>query len=180
MRNINPETDECFAGLYRRHYSPIFRFIFRLTGETAEAEDVTQDVFVKLYRCLHRDGVPAEPKAWLFKVSANTCYTLLKRNKRHRILMESPETFTTHFQPQRFSCPSAEDHTIQNDDIEKVRHAMARLAVQDRIILELHHSGLSYAEIADTLNIRSSTVGKKLFRVRQKLKKILTIRGELS
>jgi RNA polymerase sigma-70 factor (ECF subfamily) len=163
MRNVNSDFERRFAEIYKRHFPPIYRFIFRLSGDPEEAEDVTQDSFVKLYRYMQKKEEPINPGAWLFKVSANTCYTLLKRKERHRKMIEN-EAGNPSQQQQ-----SVEDHLVKTEEIAMLRQALNRLPVRERIILELHQGGLSYREIAGIIKVKTSTIGKKLFRARHKL-----------
>ena len=79
MRNKNHDFKLRFAEIYKQYFPPIYRFIYRLIGDTEEAKDITHDAFVKLYRYIQKKEAPMDPRAWLFKVSANTCYTFLKR-----------------------------------------------------------------------------------------------------
>jgi RNA polymerase sigma-70 factor (ECF subfamily) len=163
MRNKDHDFKLRFAEIYKQHFPSIYRFIYRLTGEAEEAKDITQDAFVKLCHYMQKKEAPMDPRAWLFKVSANTCYTFLKRKERHRKIIEN-EAGNPSQQQQ-----NVEDHLMKVEEITMLRNALNQLSVQDRIILELYQGSLSYQEIASIVKVKASTVGKKLFRARHKL-----------
>lgn len=157
-----------FDALYRTHYPRIYRFLYRLTQSGDEAEDLAQETFVKLYRCLDKATPPENPTAWLFKVAANACYSHLRQTRRRRELV-ADERSHLHFPPGPSAVGSVEDEFMEKEKRSRIRWAMEKLPLKDRMILELFQTGLPYDDIARILELKPSSVGKKLFRARKKL-----------
>ena len=169
MKNENADIaplEGRFEGIYRQYSQRIYRFIYRLTGDPEETKDITQDAFVKLYHYMQKRKEPDDPRAWLFRVACNTCYTLLKTKERRRKIIEN--------QPNEPSGNGVEDRFIREQEMNMVRKAFNQLPVQDRLILELYQSELPYREIARIIKVKPSTIGKKLFRARHKLAQKIT------
>ncbi len=164
-----------FDTLYREYFQQIYTFVYRLTGDPGETEDITQDSFVKLYHCLQKGTELKDPKAWIFRVACNTGYTRLKTKERHRKLTEEHGETTLPLQGNP-AHHGIDVQLMEKEDMNRVRAAFVKLPVQDRLILELYQSGLSYLEIARVVKVKQSTVGKKLFRARNKLAR--QIKGE--
>jgi RNA polymerase sigma-70 factor (ECF subfamily) len=160
------EGQQDFQSLYRALYADIYRFIFGMTGNGAEAEDLTQETFLKLFQHLRRNGGLTNHKAWTYRVATNLTCNLLKRRTIFRKLLER----------QRMSHVDhndAERQCIKAQEVKQVRAALDNLSLRDRSILMLYQENLSYNEIASALGIKPSSVGKILSRARRRLTKRL-------
>ncbi len=153
-----------FQSLYRAYYANIYRFIFGMTGNGAEAEDLTQETFLKLYEYLQGNGGLDHYKAWTYRVAANLTCNLLKRRTTFRKIM-SGQFFAG------VDDNDAERHCLKAQEAKLVREALDSLSLRDRTILGLYQENLSYNEIAGALDINVSSVGKILSRARQRLMK---------
>lgn len=172
MSAVNePETGDPFSHLYRLHYHRIYRYLYRLTWDSFEAEDIAQETFIRLSRFLEvsRSGngntgkVPEYVLPWLYRVSTNLCRNLVKRKRRFTDILQH---IGSHH-PDRTSADS-ESHYIQSEKITLMKSALDRLPVRDRILLMLYMDGLSYTEMAEIAEVKKTSVGKFLSRAIQR------------
>ncbi len=88
-----------FHDLYKQYFHHIYRFAYSLMGHPEEANDITQETFIKLYRQIESGEEIRTPKAWIYRVAGNSCYNHLKREKLSRDIMEK-ETLQTDISPE--------------------------------------------------------------------------------
>lgn len=150
------------SDVYREHYGSLVRFLYRRIGDPARAEDLAQEAFVRALE--HR---PAQPKAWLFTVAMNLARDEQRREsvrRRHLTLVRTE----TESRPQ----DSPPDVTLERqEDVRRVRAALAELAERDRDALLLREEGFSYEEIARQLELAPGSVGTTLARARARFVK---------
>lgn len=160
--------------LYRDHHKELYRFVFRLLGDADDAKDVLQDSFIKLHRQFRQEADILEPRAWLFRVAGNSCYTLLKRRETWRqMLQKLPLAERLMPGPAPAETVDAEEAELKMERERMMRHAYGNLRIRDRLALELFHSGLSYDEIAAALGVGKASVGKLLTRARRRLEQAI-------
>ncbi len=147
-----------FEALFFRHYDRVYGLLFRLLGNRAEAEDVAQEVFIKLYQKPLSGRRDHNVSAWLYRVATNKGYNQIRGRKRrwHRDLVLVPDTTD--------APPDPSDLADRNDSITIVRAALLRLPERQAKLLLLRQMGLSYAELADNCGISPGSVGKTLSR----------------
>lgn len=150
-----------FEGLYQSYYNPVTRRIAYLIGDVHVAEELTQEVFIKLYE---QPPQHENVGAWLNTVAARTAYNYLRDDKAHR------QKEMDEFQPTAWTDISAEDAAIQNDETRATHEALSLLSVRDRTCLLMKHSGYKYSEIADCLELEVNAVGTVISRAQSKFK----------
>ena len=150
-----------FEGLYQSYYSTVSRRIAYLIGDVHVAEELTQEVFIKLYE---QPPQHENVGAWLQTVAARTAYNYLRDDKAHR------QKEMEHYQPMSWTDVSAEDQAIQNDEAKATQKALAMLSIRDRTCLLMKHSGYKYAEIAECLELDVNAVGTIISRAQSKFK----------
>jgi RNA polymerase sigma-70 factor (ECF subfamily) len=160
-----------FDRLYNRYFNDIYRFAYSLTGHPEEANDITQDTFIKLYQFLEFGVEPLNPKAWLYRVAANTSYNRLKRKKKFR------EIITHHLQPET-THGNIEEDLLKEQETALLRKAMNRLPPRDRVILTLYKEGFSTVQLAEFMKVKKNSAGKILARSIEKLAAVIK-RGEV-
>ena len=148
---------EDVTALFQRYKDPVYRLALSFTGSPADAEDVTQTVFLK-YLETQPELEAGKEKAWLLQVTANQCRDLWRRLKR-RAAVPLEEAQAIAVLPPR---------------VEAVAQAVRKLKPTDRAVIYLfYYEGYSTAEVASMLRIPEKTVSTRLFRARAKLKTIL-------
>jgi RNA polymerase sigma-70 factor (ECF subfamily) len=143
--------------MYAEGFGPLFRYLDRLSGDPDLAADIAQEAFIRL---LARGAMPDAPKAWLVSVAHNLLRDVQRgAGRRMRLLAEQPDRAPVASAPPDPSAQLDSDERIQD-----VRVALDRLAPRDRQALLLRHSGYSYREIAQVLEIAEGGVGTLLLR----------------
>ncbi len=153
------------ARLFQRYAAPLLRFTGRILGDQAEAEEITQDVFLKLMvRADQYDG-RAPVASWLFAIATNACRDRLRRSARRPSV--ALEAVTELKEP---GIP-VDERLAQRQRREAVRRALAELSLEQReaLVLARYH-GMPYAEIARALDISEGAVKTRIFRAMETLK----------
>ena len=163
-----------FDAFYREHYRRVYGLCRRMLGGAAEAEDATQEVFMRGYRSFgrYRSQDPFGP--WINTIASNYCIDVLRGNRRVRDL------FSADFEPEE--AESTEDNgtapLIRQQDAEAVSQAVEALPEQYRLPIVLaYYSDASYDEIAETLGVTRNHVGVLLLRGRKRLREQLRTTG---
>jgi RNA polymerase sigma-70 factor, ECF subfamily len=142
---------------------PVYRYLFRVLENSEEAEDLTQEVFLRLYTHLHKGNTVANIRAWVFRVAHN----LAIDRQRRKIQLEPMDSAG-----RDEACdpaPGAEQKVLDDEQHKRLRQALTALSSQEKHCLELRAEGLSYKEIADILEMRMPTLVKYLGRIIKKL-----------
>lgn len=146
-----------FRAVFEERFQPLFRYLDRLSGDPALAADLAQEAFVRLYR---RGVMPSSPRAWLVSVARNLFRDERRRARRHLVLLGrgAPEATLGDLPPT----PDAQ--LVAEERRRAVRAALDRLPERDRELLLLRHTGHSYRELAEALQVAESSVGTLLAR----------------
>lgn len=158
-----PESEN-FKNVFYEHYPVVRRKLIALIREESAADDLAQEVFLRLYRNPPDD--PAALGAWLHRVLTRIGYDYLAKKARERQLQNKQEMFHS----WEGSPLSGEEVMMSKLDQEDVRTMLDELPERDRQALLLRYSGFSYAEIAGELGIRAPVVGTLLHRATEKLR----------
>lgn len=150
-----------FEQAFAAHHRLVYRYALSLTRDTGLAEDVTQEVFVRLYQNFDAAQREEMLRAWLLRVTANVARNVLRG--RHRSQARD-ESFVAE---QGNETPSPEFELLRQVEIEEARRALSKLKEPLRSCLLLRHEGLSYREIATALELNEASIGTLLVRARQ-------------
>lgn len=161
LERIGQGDTASFEALFYRHYDRVYGLLFRLLGNRVEAEDVTQEVFLKLYQEAQRSRFGRKRThnigAWLYRTATNAGYNALRSRKRRW-------QRNTLLVPDPAGAPDAEQAAVQQETKTAVRAALARLPERDTQLLLLRQMGLSYAECAEVCGVAPGSVGTLLSR----------------
>lgn len=149
-----------FDELYEQYATDVLRVAYFYLGDRAQAEDVTQDVFVKL---LVNQPVldPGKEKSWLFKVALNRCRDLWRGAWRKKVVLGHPA----------FELFPAPDDIGKVAEHQSLMEAIHRLPEEFKDVVLLHYyQGFNVTEIAEMLDIAEGTVSSRLSRARVRLK----------
>ncbi len=152
-----------FERLFLQEFRRVAGIAYRVLGDRDEAEDVAQDVFLSFYRQHDAGAEYAAP--WLYRAAAHLALNAARSGRRraHR------ETLTAPHESDRVADPEAE--ALAREERAAVRAALGRLPRESAAILALRYSGLSYAEVAQALDIKADQVGTRLRRAQAAFKK---------
>ncbi len=161
------------AELFERYGAPLLRFTDRMLGNRAEAEEVTQEVFLRMISRVEQYDGRAAVSSWLYAIAANACRDRLRRRRGTVVPIDAAAELAS---PEE----GAERVLIARERRDVVRRALAKLSEEQREVLVLaRYHGLPYAEIARTLGISEGAVKTRVFRAMQTLKGIFS-EGEQS
>jgi RNA polymerase sigma factor (sigma-70 family) len=159
-----------------QHSARVYRLAYRLTGNPHDAEDLTQEVFVRVFRSLS-SYTPGTFEGWLHRITTNLFLDQARRKSRIRFdaLADDAETRM----PSRAPSPDVQVHDkLFDDDVEA---ALSDLPPDFRAAVVLCDiEGLSYDEIADVLGLKLGTVRSRIHRGRSMLRKSLAHRAPVS
>jgi RNA polymerase sigma-70 factor (ECF subfamily) len=155
-----------FASLFDRHQRAVAQFAFRFVGDRARAEELTQDIFVKLYRNARRYRPSAKFKTFLYRVAANHCLNEVRRGEyRVKHVSHSPEDEGV---PVETPAPESEqpDQHLAGRELETaVGAALAGLSERERTAFTLcRFEGMAYREIAEVLQASEAAVKSLIHR----------------
>jgi RNA polymerase sigma-70 factor (ECF subfamily) len=164
---------EAFAHLYRRYYGRTYRLAYGMTGDRAAAEDLTQEVFMRVYERLAQFQGRARFSTWFYRVTINHCL-----RRRERAAAVRAET-SIEDRPEPGGAPGVEDDILREQVHEQVHRALLSLRPAPRMIVVLKDiEGLSYLEIAERMNCSEGTVASRLNRARRLLgRKLAHLKG---
>ncbi|MGD8192348.1 sigma-70 family RNA polymerase sigma factor [Brevibacillus ginsengisoli] len=171
MREEPQSAAEDFQTIFRTHYPQVVRYIMRFVHEQTIAEDIAQDVFLKLYAANLSEI--ENISAWLIKTAITTTYNQLRQEKR-RVLREAKD-----FEADHQVIVSTEEKWLHLDEIEEVRAVLHELSERDRLLLLMKYSGYNYQELARAAEVESSSIGTLLVRAKKRFREYYQrIRGQ--
>src|SRR3989442_1142801 len=165
-KHLVKSREEAFEALFKSEYTRVAGIANRVLADPHEAEDVAQEVFINFHR-LHSASAQFAP-AWLHRAAAHTALTPIRgrRRRERREQAQAPEEASRTVDPQQM--------LEVNEDRRAIRAALARLSPKPAAVLVLRASGLSYAEVAEALGVRTGQIGTLLRRAEAALRKEVT------
>ncbi|MCP4537556.1 MAG: sigma-70 family RNA polymerase sigma factor [Chloroflexi bacterium] len=156
--------EAAFEQLVRKHQRYVFNVAYRVLGDYAEAEDMTQEAFVRAWRGLPGFRGQAQFTTWLYRIVHNLCLNRLPKLQRELLQTEPLEEVLAS------SAPSLPDHFEAQEQVTLLHTELARLPEKYRLVLTLRYlQHLSYNEIAATLDVPMGTVKTHIYRARKLL-----------
>jgi RNA polymerase sigma-70 factor, ECF subfamily len=170
--------ERAFEELVTRYQTRLLNFVFRTIGDREKAEDLIQEVFVRVYRHIHRFDRSKKFSTWIYTIASNLAKNELRNRSRNPLVLF--QTIRKNWQdedrPLQF-----EDHTSRPDDLFRKRHlrslveaSVEQLPVHHREVFVLRElEGKSYEEIAEITSCNLGTVKSRLNRARNAFASII-------
>ncbi len=156
---------EDFTHLILPIKNKLFRFSLRIVGNVAEAEDVVQEVFIKVWNKRSDLANYSNIEAWCMTLTKNL--SIDKLRSKHR----KADSFKDGFDVPSAKSDDPYHQTTYNDTFERIQNMLSDLPEKQRMVMQLRDiEGLAYQEIADALNISLQQVKVNLFRARQQIR----------
>jgi RNA polymerase sigma-70 factor (ECF subfamily) len=181
VRRAQGEDKDAFEELIRRHQHRVFAVASGILRRREDVEDIAQQVFVKAYFSLKRFDQRAAFSTWLYKITVNECWDLLRKKKVRPLAYESDLS-----EEQARQVMTSGERANPEPDIsekiearENVERLLEGLDERDRLMLMLKEvEGYSIEEIAEVLDLNGNTVKVRLFRARRKVVSQAKKRGD--
>jgi len=158
---------QTFEALIRAYQSRVFSYCLRITNDHGAAEDLTQEIFLKVYRSIESyNWQQARLSTWIYTISRNTCFNYLCSLERR-----APETVVG---GEELSQLASRDRIFQLEDRIRLIEALNQLSPEDRdLVLWKDYLDLKYSEIGQILQLPVGTVKSRLFTIRRRLRQEL-------
>jgi RNA polymerase sigma-70 factor (ECF subfamily) len=178
MLDVKAGDEQSFALLLHRYRTPLVNFLYRMVRNREQAEDLAQEVFLRVYRA-REDYVPsAKFTTWLFRIATNLALNSLRdtRYQRMEVSLDAPVTTDAEDGDERpmdlaEQHPNIEQHLVEEARRKMIRHAIDKLPEKQRAAVLLHkYQELDYNEIAKILECSESALKSLLFRAYEALR----------
>lgn len=167
VKDCLADNRESFGELVSRYKKLVYSVIYKFTRDNEEVNDLSQEVFIKIYRSLDKYDLQYKFSTWTVKVATNICLDSVRRKKLNTVSLDQIENRTGYGN-------TPEDRFIRKEKSMTVREAISELPEIYRVPIILYHQkGMSYKEIADALDKPMSIIKNRIFRARLVLKESL-------
>lgn len=168
-------AESAFEQLFLQYYDRIVAVLFRLVGDRGRAEELANDVFLKLFRYSLPPRPDGNPGGWLYRTATHLGIDALRAAARRRHY----EQAAGHDAAEAARAPSPLDEVLREEKRRRVRAVLAVLKPAQAQILILRSSGLSYNELAESLGVQRGSVGTMLARAEGEFQRLyLEMYGE--
>ncbi len=170
LRKAQKGDERAFAIIVRTYQTPVYNYVLRLTGDKVFAEDLTQEVFLRVFQGLPRFSLRCKFTTWLFQVTKNRVLDELRAKERRPVTPVNLDDV-----PQ---LESVDQPVERVEAIDALWRGIEALPVDLKMALLLRDVvGLSYNEIADSLEITLATVKWRIFKAREDVQIALARQG---
>ena len=167
--------DSAFETLVRKYERLVSTCVYSVVKNPEDVADVSQDVFLKVYKSIGSFKGESEFSTWLYRIAKNTALDFVRKQKQSALSIDSsgPEGEGLELRDDNESS-NPEKSALRNEKKEILLNAVNSLSDEHREIIILRDfNDYSYEEISDKLNIETGTVKSRLFRAREQLRKVL-------
>ena len=182
IRRVLDGDGNAFEALVAAYEKNVYNLALRMTGNAQDAEDMAQEAFVKAYTSLPGFRGDSKFSVWLYRIVSNVCLDFLRRQNRRPASSLSLEDEDGEESQMDIPDESQSPEQLLERSLtqEAVQRGLQSLSEEQRQILLLREiQGLSYEEIAETLDLEAGTVKSRIFRARKKLCAFLIADGNI-
>jgi RNA polymerase sigma-70 factor (ECF subfamily) len=174
MLDVKAGDDASFDFLLQKYRSPLVNFLYRMVRDTATAEDLAQEVFLRVYRARKQYTPSAKFTTWMFRIATNLALNSVRDNRHQRMAVSIDVPADDEGSAPR-ELPAREmridEHMVERDRVEFIRRAIASLPEKQRAAVVLHkYEEMGYGEIAEVLDCSESALKSLLFRAYETLR----------
>lgn len=170
LAQINSGQTDNYAVLVKRYERLVFTLALRMLKNREEAEEISQDVFVKAFRSLSTFKGNSKFSSWLYRITYNACLDLLSRKRKH----SSYDSIENIHEGKANHAESVLDTMEKTAQQQLLKACIAQLGAEEAFLITIYYyEEQSVADIASITNLTESNVKVKLFRSRKKLAKLL-------
>ena len=176
VERCRDNDDAAFSEVVARYKAKIYNYVYRMTGSSEDAEDLTQEVFIRMYTSIDSFRGQSSLNTWLFRIAGNLCIDRFRRTKNRTPAYSLDEPTGEADQTQEVPDHTYEPHRLlENVELaDQIQQALSMLPEKLRATLLLHDvEGLPYEEIAQVVGCPLGTVKSRLFNARMQLRQHL-------
>ena len=174
MEKISKGDMGAMEQLIEIHQSRVLGTVSKMLGSSGDAEDITQQIFLRVWNSAANYKASAKFTTWLFTITRNLVFNEMRRRKRHPTTTLEQEELENHFQPTDFRTPTPDNSLLESELQEAIQAAIDSLPETQRMAVVLRrYEDLSYEEIGAVLDLSVSAVKSALFRARTELRERL-------
>ncbi len=168
---------DVFSQLIEKYEKMVYNLAYRIFNNRSDAEDITQEVFIKVYKNLYKCEGKQSIKTWVYTIAYNTCIDEIRKRKgKNNISLDieiegNENNFSLEIPSNE---PTPEKALMEKESLLEIEQAISSLNENNRALIFLRDiKGLSYNEISEIMNLNIGTVKSRINRARNILKNIL-------
>ena len=175
MLDVKAGDEESFDLLLQRYRTPLVNFLYRMVRDAATAEDLAQEVFLRVYRARAQYTPTAKFTTWMFRIATNVALNSVRDNRYRKleVSFDAPIDDDEDSGPRELPAPEMriDEHLLERDRCEFIKRAIASLPDKQRVAVLLHkYEEMDYSEIAKILDCSESALKSLLFRAYESLR----------
>jgi RNA polymerase sigma-70 factor (ECF subfamily) len=176
MLDVKAGDEQSFELLLRKYRTPLVNFLYRMVRDTAVAEDLAQEVFLRVYRARQEYAPSAKFTTWMFRIATNLALNSMRDNRHRNMEISMDQSVDTGEEKQRplevpDRVPTVEQELVARCRAELIMKAIHSLPEKQRAAVLLHkYQELDYGEIARVLECSESALKSLLFRAYETLR----------
>ena len=175
MRRVAEGDEASFNYLAQKYHRPMIHFLYRMVGNQAIAEELAQEVFLRVYRARSSYRAEARFTTWLYRIATNLAvnYSRDTRNERtaQTVYLDAPDAETGTTPDVADDGPTAEQQLLREERMAAIRRHVMALPERQRMAVLMHkYQGLDYQQIGEALKLSESATKSLLFRAYQTLR----------
>lgn len=176
IQRINNGETQLFSLLVEQYKNKVFNLVYRFTSDYAEAEDLSQEIFITVFQKISSFQQDASFSTWIYRVATNKCIDWHRKKKRKRFF----SLFGDHRQiaDVEADAPSPSEVYLESEEQKMLHKAVGKLDEKYKMIVVMfYYQHLSYKQIAEVLNLPVRTIETRLYRAKKILKDKLAAEG---
>jgi RNA polymerase sigma-70 factor (ECF subfamily) len=178
MLRVKNGDDSAFDSLVQKYRRPMVNFMYRMAHNSAGAEDLAQEVFLRVYRSRETYEASAKFTTWLYRIATNLAVNHARDTRHERpenqVSLDEPDEDSGRTLDLPDATPSAEENLVQRERLAAIRQRVQSLPERQRIAVVMHkYQQMDYRQIADVLKLTESATKSLLFRAYETLREQL-------
>jgi RNA polymerase sigma-70 factor (ECF subfamily) len=178
MLRVKAGDESAFDFLVQKYRRPLVSFMYRMTRNTAAAEDLAQEVFLRVYRSRQTYEASAKFTTWLYRIATNLAVNHARDTRKERpevtVSLDEPDEETGTTMDVADSTMTAEENLVRRERLAAIRSKVEALPERQRLAVVMHkYQQMDYKQIADVLKLSESATKSLLFRAYESLREQL-------
>jgi len=180
MLRVAEGDESAFNCLVGKYHRPMIHFLFRMVRNQSIAEELAQEVFLRVYRSRTSYRAEAKFTTWLYRIATNLAVNHARDTKQERgakaVYLDAPDAETGTTPEVADDEPSIEDRLLQDERMKAIQHHVMALPERQRMAVLMHkYQGMDYRQIGEVLKLSESATKSLLFRAYQTLREKLKV-----